>query len=160
MMFSKVLINPFISGIEIAQNANIKPSVTDSWQPFYNSNFSDTVFKSIYTSLSLLQFHEVTTNTDAGYFFTQKLIFSFPITDESRAKKAAFLLNVKFVKIIFTNGTSLVLGRNDFSQNAAPKVKLSLDIQICEAEFEGISIAACGYSNEFYTRPFLDFNPI
>lgn len=136
---------PNICGIEIATSGSLKPSSIEGYQEFYNSIPVGTNFAKAYTGKASVSFDEQSLEDNAGISYKQKLIITFPATDKDRANRFAFLQKTRFVKILLTNNKHIVIGRNDFEQNARPKVTVKSNVKLAQAEFETVSIFPSGY---------------
>ena len=145
-MLDRVTDNVHICGIEIATNGKAIPSVNDNWQRLYNSIFEDDDFQKAYAGLSSLQFAEESVKSQAGMYFKQKVTFRFPTTDLLRADRLMFFSKIKFIKLLLTNGLEIVVGRNDFEQNAKPVVEIKTNQQVAEVEVNTSSIFPSGYT--------------
>lgn len=142
----RVADNVHICGVEIALVGKAIPSINPVWQRLYNSIFEDDDFQKVYAGLSSLQFNEESVNTSAGMYFKQKVTFRFPTTDNLRADRLMFFSKIKFIKLLLTNGLEIVVGRNDFEQNAKPLVEIKTNEQLAEVEVNTSSIFASGYT--------------
>ncbi|MFY0481442.1 hypothetical protein ACI6PS_02455 [Flavobacterium sp. PLA-1-15] len=144
-ILDKVKTRSNICSVEIAFSGTSIPSAIEGWQPFYNSTFEDTDFEKIYSTLSTLDFAEESVESAAGDSYKQKIVFRFPATDQYRAERLVLLKKTKFVKLNLTSGLSIVVGRNDFFQNTAPKITIKTDHHLCEVSIESSSITPSGY---------------
>lgn len=142
----RVADNVHICGVEIALVGKAIPSINPVWQRLYNSIFEDDDFQKVYAGLSSLNFSEESVNTSAGMYFKQKVTFRFPTTDNLRADRLMFFSKIKFIKLLLTNGLEIVIGRNDFEQNAKPVVEIKTNEQLAEVEVNTSSIFASGYT--------------
>ena len=142
----RVADNVHICGVEIALVGKAIPSINPVWQRLYNSIFEDDDFQKVYAGLSSLNFSEESVNTSAGMYFKQKVTFRFPTTDNLRADRMMFFSKIKFIKLLLTNGLEIVVGRNDFEQNAKPVVEIKTNEQLAEVEVNTSSIFASGYT--------------
>lgn len=145
-LLDKVLSNVHLCGVQLSFDATAIPSVIAGWQPFYNSAFENFDFEKAYASLSSIDFSEESAESNAGISFKQKVVFRFPNSDKNRATRIELLKKVKYIKLMQTNGLDILIGRNDFNQNAKPKLKIKQNEQICEVSFESSSISASGYA--------------
>lgn len=136
---------PNICGIELAFSGSLLPSAINGYQQFYNSIPRYTDFEPVHFGRAAVAFDEDSQEDNSGIWYKQKLIILFPATDSERAMRMALMQKVKFVKIKFSNNLDLILGRNDFEQNARIKVKTKLDERIAQVEFETVSIFPSGY---------------
>lgn len=142
----RVLSNIILCGVELAFNASYTPSVIEGWQPFYNSIFEEQDFQKVYSSVASINFAQESKISKSGYSYQQKVVFSFPISDGLRSERIALLEKIKFVKLKQNNGLDIVIGRNDFNQNAFPIIKTETDHQVCQVSIETQSISPAGYT--------------
>jgi hypothetical protein len=120
-------------------------SAIQDWQPFYNSVITAGDFTDAYASLSSIDFDEESTNVAAGCYYTQKVTFRFPKNDSRRSERIALMKKIKFVKLSFSDGLELLIGRNDYIQNARPKIKIKTNKMLCEVSIESKSITPAGH---------------
>lgn len=144
-IFEKVWDNSNICGIELAFNGDLLASNIPDWQPFFNSAMVDNDFKKIYFGFASVEFAEESTTSNAGTSYKQKVTIRFPSTDHDRAKRLDLIHRVKFLKIKLSNGKDIVIGRNDYKQNARPKISVKTNHKTAEAEFETVSIMPSGF---------------
>ena len=159
-LFDKVKSVPNICGIQLAFNGELLPSIIEGYQPFINSLMQSTEFTKAYFGIGSVSFSEESDDSAAGTSWTQKLVIRFPGSDDSRAYRLAAFHKVKFIKIRLTNGRDLLMGRNDFGQNAKPMVKTSINANIGQAEFQTVSIMPLGYTPNPDTGGLPDFIPL
>lgn len=145
-ILDRVTTSSNICKVHLAFSGVASPSVIQGWQPFYNTLFTDAVFNKTYASLSSIDFDETESESPAGPFYTQLISFRFPVTDKHRAERIALLRKIKFVKLSFTNGLDLVVGRNDFTQNARPSIKVKTNAKLCEVTIECKSTFPAAYT--------------
>jgi hypothetical protein len=143
--FSRVSTLPNICGIELAFTGTLKPSNIEGYQLFSNSIPQGTDFQKAHYGKATVNFEEKSETSSAGTSYRQKLSIRFPASDKDRADRIAQIHNVKYIKIKFSNSKDLVLGRNDFEQNARPKVKTDVDERLAQVEFETVSISPAGF---------------
>lgn len=148
-LLDRVISNINLCGVEIAFNANVIPSAIEGWQPFYNSIFENYDFQKAYASLSSIEFQEESIISKAGTSYNQKITFRFPNSDQYRAERIALLMKAKFIKLKQTNGLDIVIGKNDFNQNAAPKKGIKQNHQLAEFTIESKSMVPSGYTPKF-----------
>jgi hypothetical protein len=144
-IFNKVWDNSNICGIELAFNGEIIASNIPEWQPFFNSAILNVDFEKIYFGFATVEYNEESSISNAGVSYKQKLMIRFPSTDHKRAERIDLLHRVKFLKIKLSNGKDIVIGRNDYLQNARPKVSIKTNHKTAEASFETISIMPSGF---------------
>ncbi|MDR6844493.1 hypothetical protein [Flavobacterium granuli] len=144
-LLDKVKTNPNICGVELAFNGDLIPSKILDWQQFHNSLMSGTDFTKAHFGLASVSFGEESETVNSGPLYKQSVTIRFPSTDEKRAERLAMMMDVKFLKLKLTNGLDLVIGRNDFKQNARPKIEIKTNIKTAEATFKTVSISPSGY---------------
>lgn len=144
-LLDRVYTNPNICGVELAFNGQLAASSIPGWQQFYNSLMFETDFTKTYIGLGSVAFGEESSDTPAGPFYKQSVTIRFPATDGNRAERIALMKKVKFIKLKLSSGKDLVIGRNDYKQNARPKIKIETNLKIAEAKFETISMFPSGY---------------
>ena len=115
------------------------------WQQFYNSAMVQTDFSKTYVGLASVAFEESSEELSAGTLYKQKVVFSFPNADGNRSERLALLSRIKFVKLKLSDGRDIVIGRNDYKQNARPKIKIEANIQKGSASIETVSITPSGF---------------
>lgn len=145
-LLDKVKSNILLCGIELCFNGDAVPSKIDGFQPFFNSIFIDSDFHKTYTSPVSINFDEENEDSKSGYYYKQKVTFRFPNSDKDRANRVDLMTQIKFVKIKQTNGLDIVVGRNDFYQNSAPKIKIKSNEDLTEVSVESSSIYPTGYT--------------
>ena len=144
--FARVKTLPNICGIMFAFSGQMLPSTIEGYQTFYNSMPSGIEFQNVYFSRASVNFDEDGDISKAGPFFKQKLSIRFPASDNSRAERIALMFKVKYIKIMLSSGKHIIIGRNDFEQNARFRVKTKVDERLGQVEFEASSIMPSGYT--------------
>lgn len=144
-LLDRVKTNPNICGVELAFTGTLIPSKILDWQQFSNSIMSGTDFSKAHFGLGSVSFAEESDNSNSGPSYKQSISIRFPSTDDKRAERLAMMQEVTFIKLKLTNGLDIVIGRNDFVQNARPKIKIKTNIKTAEAVFETVSIFPSGF---------------
>ena len=144
-ILDRVKVNPNICGVEVAFTGDVTAANIPEWQPFFNSMMTGLDFTKTYVGLGSVAFGEESEYSLAGTSWKQSITIRFPSNDENRAERLALMQKVKFIKLKLTNGRDLVIGRNDYKQNARPKIKTETNIKIAEVKFQTISISAAGF---------------
>lgn len=144
-LLDRVNINPNICGVELAFTGEITAANIPEWQPFYNSAMHDLDFSKTYVGLGSVSFGEESEDNPAGTLYKQSISIRFPSNDKNRSERLELMHKVKFVKLKLSNGRDLVIGRNDFFQNARPKIKTETNIKTAEVRIQTISIAPAGF---------------
>jgi hypothetical protein len=147
-----------VCDIKISFTGMLYPSNVEDYQPFYNSLGIDLNFIKLYFSSASVAFLETSQDSKAGPSYKQKLTLFFPERfDGKRSERIAALQKVKFVQVTFTNGKTLLVGRNDFIQNQKPLISVQSDLKYTQVQFESESITPSGYAmiEEFVGLPSL-----
>lgn len=156
-LLDRVNINPNICGVELAFTGEIAAANIPEWQPFYNSAMHDVDFSKTYVGLGSVSFGEESEENPAGTLYKQSISIRFPSNDKNRSERLELMHKVKYVKLKLSNGRDLVIGRNDFFQNARPKIKTETNIKTAEVRIQTISISPAGFvaSSDAYGLPTL-----
>lgn len=144
-LLDRAKVNVRICGVELAFNGQLTASSIPDWQQFYNSAMVLTDFRKTYVGLASVAFEESSEELSAGTLYKQKIVFSFPNADGNRSERLALLSRIKFVKLKLSDGRDLVIGRNDYKQNARPKIKIEANLQKGSVSIETVSITPSGY---------------
>lgn len=145
ILSARVEANPAICGIELCFDGTLTPSTIVGWQPFHNSMMTNAEFIEAYSGKGYLEFSEVSQDSKSGISYKQTAKLRFPATDAQRAERFHLATQARFIKIKLNNGLDIVIGRNDFYQNARPKVAIKSNHQAAEVEYETVSIMPSGY---------------
>lgn len=137
---------PTICGIQLAFTGRMNPSDIPGYQAFFNALPVDTDFTDAYFGRGSVAFNEASEESNPGTSYRQQLRISFPGSDGTRADRLALFQNVKFIKILLSNGLHIVIGRNDVEQNARPKIKTETDHRTASVTFETVSVFPSGYT--------------
>lgn len=144
---TKVLVLPNICGIELVASNTPTPSVNPSLQPFYNTYVQESDAQEAYFSPSKATFRERSSQTAAGHLYEQSLTLKFASNDPYRAKRISDYLKVKYIYIKLSSGMVFYFGRNDYNQNAAPKISTSSDEKSTQITYTIKSIQPIGFTN-------------
>ena len=147
-LLDRVKDNPNICSVELAFSGDLTAANIPEWQPFYNSSMFAADFSKTHIGLGSVAFAEESQENPSGTSYKQSVTIRFPASDGNRAERIALMDRVLFVKLKLTNGLDLVIGRNDFEQNARPRIKIKTNIKTAEAEFETISIFSSGFVDD------------
>ena len=147
-LLDKVRVNPNICGIELAFRGQVTASSIPGWQQFYNSGMVGTDFAKTHIGLGSVSFGEESEESAAGTSYKQSVTIRFPSTDGNRSERIALVQKAIFIKLKLTNGKDLIIGRNDFVQNARPKIKTKTNIKTAEVEFQTVSIFPAGFISD------------
>lgn len=144
-ILDRVTVNPNICAVEVAFTGELTASSIPEWQQFYNSMMTGLDFTKTYVGLGSVSFGEESEYSLAGTSYKQSITIRFPSNDANRAERIALMQKVKFLKLKLTNGRDIVIGRNDYQQNARPKIKTETNIKTAEVKFQTISISPAGF---------------
>jgi hypothetical protein len=144
-LLDRAKINVRICGVELAFNGQLTASSIPEWQPFYNSAMVETDFSKTYVGIASVAFEETSEEIAAGTLYKQKIVFAFPNADGNRSERIALFSRIKFVKLKLSDGRDIVIGRNDYVQNARPRVKIEANIQKGSVSVETVSITPSGF---------------
>jgi hypothetical protein len=144
-LLDKVKVNPNICGVELAFSGDLTAATIADWQQFYNSSMIGTDFTKTHFGLASVAFAEESQESPAGISYKQTISIRFPSTDGNRSERLSLMQRVKFIKLKLTNGLDIVIGRNDFQQNARPRIKIKTNHKTAEIEFETVSIFSVGF---------------
>ena len=133
-----------ICGIAIDLSAVPVPSVSESGQPFYDSYLSSSAAQSVYFGKRSVSFSETSKESAAGTSWEIKASITFPNSDKNRALRIEEFRKAKFLIVQLSGGNALLVGRNDYSQNTAPVIKIKSDEQLTTVEFIVTSIMPTG----------------
>ena len=147
-ILERVAVNPNICGVELALMGEITAANIPEWQPFFNSTMFAVDFAKTYVGLGSVSFGEESEYSLAGTSYKQSVTIRFPVNDENRSQRIELMQKVKFVKLILTDGREMLVGRNDYKQNARPKIKTKTNIKTAEAEFQTISMFSAGFISD------------
>ena len=145
LQLNKVKTNPIVCGIELDFAGNLVPSAGEEIANFYNSYPSLNEFTQAYFGKKTVSFSEKTSTTLDGLVYNQTLTIQFPSNDVNRAVRLDIFHKVKFIRILLSNDTSIILGRNDYFQNKKPDVKIESDIKMSKVVFDTKSITPAGF---------------
>ena len=144
-LLDRAKVNVRICAVELAFNGQLTAASIPDWQQFYNSAMVQADFSKTYVGLASVAFEESSEELSAGTLYKQKVVFSFPNADGNRSERLALLSRIKFVKLKLSDGRDIVIGRNDYKQNARPKIKIESNVQKGSASIETVSITPSGF---------------
>ncbi len=134
-----------ICGIEFDFAGQLVPSFSEASQNFFDSANPNANWIDTYFSKSSLKFSEESKTEKAGIKYVQSLIWSFPNNDHNRSIRINELHKVKYIKLVLTDHSRIVLGRNDFFQNTPPSVRVVSNVNKTEVTFSVASIFPFGF---------------
>jgi hypothetical protein len=140
----KIYSNVNLCGVEISFNLKTIPSYINDWQRFNNNLYTGDFVKTR-PAFSSLNFKEESKETPAGPLYTQTVSYRLLNNDSLKANRIELLQKINYIKLKLTNGKHLLIGRNDFEQNAKPKIETKQNQQFVEVEVSCDSIFSVGY---------------
>ncbi|MGI0106754.1 hypothetical protein [Salinimicrobium sp. WS361] len=149
-----------ICGIALDFSAVPVPSYADYGQPFYDSYLLESNAQSVYFGKRTVSFSEDLMESPAGDYYQIKVSIQFPSNDKERAKRIEEFRKAKFVMVQLNGGRVLLIGRNDFFQNAKPRVKIKSNEQLTAVEFITTSISPTGFLPDYNAGLFPHSIPI
>jgi hypothetical protein len=145
-LFARVNSVPNICGIDLAFSGFMLPSFLDSYNRFFDAIPVGTNFQEVYFGKASVGFDEESDDTAAGPSYKQTVTIQFPTADTQRSLRLSMMHKVRFVRLKLNNGTALVIGRNDFEQNARPRIQSKTNERLGQVTFTTVSIFPTGYS--------------
>lgn len=144
-IFSKILSNIHLCGVYVSFSGDMTPSNIDGFQRFNNHIPSFSNFEKIASPISKIQFQESSKQTNAGLVFTQEVTFQFSGSDAFQAQRIEMFHLIKYLGLELNNGKRLVIGRNDYFQNAKPNIEVANNAQGLVIALSSRSIMASGF---------------
>ena len=138
---------PNICGIQIDASASATPSVGPSLQPFYNTYIQNSTAKTAYASPGKVKLSEQGKTTKSSVVYTHKLTLFFASNDPLRVNRIKEYLKVKYIYITLSTGMVFFFGRNDYFQNAAPKIQIISDEKGTKIQYTTTSFYSMGFTN-------------
>ncbi|WP_116787642.1 hypothetical protein [Flavobacterium psychrotrophum] len=145
-LFERVNSFASICGIEVSLRGSFDPVAMKGYHEFYNSRAHAVKYETMYYGKASVSFSEESEESAAGTSFKQTLSIRFPATDDMRAYRLARLHKVRFIKIKLSDDKDLIMGRNDFEQNARPQIQSKSTEHLAEVQFTTVSIAPSGFA--------------
>jgi hypothetical protein len=144
-MLDKVKVKASICGIELDFDGQLTPDNSSAIQNFFNSQSNGNVWNNIYFGKTTVSFAENSKKSNAGISYNQTLSIKFPSKDTNRSNRLELFKFVKFIKIIFTDASEIIIGRNDYFQNTPPSVAINSTDKFSTVTFSVSSIFSAGY---------------
>ena len=138
-----------ICGVAIDLSAYPVPSYSGNNQNFYDSYLASSNSQSVYYGKQSVRFKEVKKDDRAGDYWEISMSLQFPSTDKERALRLEEFRKARFVILQLSNNLSMILGRNDYFQNARPKIKIESDEQLTAVQFTWRSIVQTGFLPDY-----------
>lgn len=146
-LLEKPYILNSICGIEIDASATYLPSPVGSLQPFDNTYVATRSARPVYFGKASVSLSQEGKKTKAGMLYQQEITLRFPNGDLLSAKRIRQYISAKFLYIKLSGGVVHLFGRNDYFQNARPKIKIKNDPTICEVSYTVTSMFPIGLTN-------------
>lgn len=132
---------------------------TTSKKGFYKTLVAGTAIN-IKHSRSSLSFKQDYEETRAGGVYTQTIQFSYRSNTNEHALESEFLKTVKLIGLLLSDGSEIIIGRNDVKQNRKPTLSFASDLNFTEAKFTSKSIIPATIKNVVntgytFTYPFI-----
>lgn len=135
-MFSKKIHpNPRICGLRIlfsGQITHLIENIDANLETFFSSQIINAEFEDSYFGKGSFSFSERGSDSDPGISYQHQVFFQFPSNDHRRAQRLHRLTQLIGIELLLTNGSSMFVGRNDHTQNAAPTISLRSDLGITQ----------------------------
>lgn len=138
-----------ICGIAIDLSAVPMPSSSEGSQKFFDSFLTSSAAQSVYFGKRSVSFSETSKDSPAGTSWEIKASITFPNSDKNRALRIEEFRKAKFLIVQLSGGNALLLGRNDYFQNAAPQIKIKSDEQLTTVEFMVTSMMPTGFLPDY-----------
>lgn len=143
-LLSKIVSKPNISKISLDFQGIILPVNMLNKTTFFDSTELDTNWIATHFGKGSVTFEEKSSKTTAGTKYTQNLTMRLPTNNHELAIKSYIFQSVKHIKISFSNGVEIAIGRNDYNQNKKPRVQTKFDSHYLVVEFYTESITPTG----------------
>jgi hypothetical protein len=138
-----------VCGIAIDLSAIAVPSYSTANQNFYDSYLLESNAKGVYFGKRSVRFSEQARSTRAGFLWQTTVEIQFPATDHQRAHRLEEFCKAKYIVVQLNSGHTFYLGRNDWYQNAAPKIEIQSDAHLAKVKFNIESIMPSGFLPEY-----------
>lgn len=136
-----------ICAIELDATGTALPTPVNSLQPFNNTLVENAQSRKIYFGKASVRYTQVAEQGRAGLKYVSTLKLRFPNGDFMSSERILNYINAKWIYIKLTNGSYLHFGRNDYYQNARPKVVIRNTQNISEISYVSESIFPLGLTN-------------
>lgn len=143
-MLSKIPAHSNICRISLDFDGMLIPSTVGSDSSFFNTADIGANWIATHFGKGSVSFKEESFSNSAGTAYKQSLTLRLPYNDQKRAIRTSIFQFVKNIKLDFTNGISIAIGRNDIRQNRNPKVATKGDEKFLVVEFYTESITPVG----------------
>lgn len=138
-----------ICGIALDFSAAPIPSYSDYGQRFYDSYLVGSAAQVVYYGKRTVSFSENLKQSRAGDYWEIKFSMQFPSNDKDRVLRIEEFRKAKYILVQLNSGKVLLIGRNDITQNAKPKVNIKNTEQLTLVEFITLSIAPSGFLPDY-----------
>jgi len=141
----KLSYNPYICEVLLSFDKDLDHvKGAELSQNFFDSLPPDT-FEAIYVSRSKTQFRESFQDNRSGGFYSQQVVISMPRSEYDRSTKIKKLISARYVFLKLSNGSVLVIGRNDHKQNKKLNCEYTSNEQLAQFQYTCRSIFSAGF---------------
>lgn len=145
MLDKKLSYNPYICDVYLSFDKELNHvKGAQISQNFFDSLPPDT-FEAIYVSRSKTQFRERFQENKAGGIYEQQVVISMPRSEYDRSQKIKKLISARYVFLKLSNGSVLVVGRNDHKQNKKLNCQYTANQQVAQFQYSCRSIFSAGF---------------
>jgi hypothetical protein len=138
-----------ICGVAIDLSALPVPSHSTGSQLFYDSFLIQSQPKPVYYGKRSVRFSENTKQSRAGIFYETTVEIQFPNSDLNRSLRIEEMRKAQYVIVQLSGGGAILVGRNDWYQNAKPAFKMTSDEQITSVKYTAISMFSSGFLPQY-----------
>lgn len=138
-----------ICGIAIDLSAVPIASYSENSQSFFDSYLVESSAEAVYFGKKNVSFSEASKSSRAGNFWESEVQIQFPGTDKNRAKRIEKFRQARYLVVNVTGGLSFFLGRNDYYQNARPKVEIKTNEHLIQVKYTFTQIYPTGFLPEY-----------
>lgn len=154
----KSLSTPFICGVRFSND----PEISLGTNP---NNFNDVQLaigatQDVYASISSLQYVQTSQRNKPGQEYNQKFQFQFPNGDTLIANRIEEIMTARVLILSLTDGSNMVLGRNDYYQNTRPTITSTNNTRTTQITFSCNSIFPVGKYTTLVASLLPQFFPI
>lgn len=146
-MYKRVSNHPFLCYLTLYFSGSFPMIINFPDEiPKKDDRFYKTIHQGVYDeadpyfSSGSFNFAETYSESDAGGLYRQQATFRFPSNDVQRAQRIESYRKVKYLGLHLTDGSELIMGRNDIDQNRAPAVQINSGVHLTEVKLTTESI--------------------
>jgi len=139
----------YICGVAIDLTAIPVPSYSENSQSFYDSYLADSGAESVYYGKKSVRFSENKKESRSGDYWEISAEITFPVTDKNRALRLEKFRKARYMILKLSNGLAFLIGRNDYYQNARPKIQIQNTEHFSRVKFTVKSIVQTGFLPDY-----------